>query len=157
MDPIRIGVIGASPERGWARNTHLPALQALPEYDVVAVCTSRQQTAEQAAQLYGARLAFWDYHELVRHPEIDAVTIAVGVPWHRDVALAALAEGKHVYCEWPLAQTVEQGEEMAAAADRAGRKTLVGLQARFAPWLRYLKTMAEDGTLGRIFSVNARL
>jgi predicted dehydrogenase len=157
MAPIRIGVIGASPERGWARTNHLPALQALPEYDVVAVCTSKQESAERAAEMYGAQLAFWDYHELLKSPDIDAVTIAVRVPWHHEMALAALAAGKHVYCEWPLAQTIQQGEEMAAAAAASGLKTQMGLQGRFAPWLRYVKEMVEDGTLGRVYDVNARL
>jgi len=157
MDRIRLGIIGASPERGWGKNTHIPALEHLPEYDLVAVCTSRQESADAAAKAFGASHAFSDYRELVQSPDIDAVTIAVRVPWHREMALAALAAGKHVYCEWPLAQNPEEGAEIVAAADAAGLRNMVGLQGRFAPWVRYVKELVEDGTLGRIYSVNARL
>ena len=99
MDRIRLGIVGASPERGWGKNTHIPAIEHLPEYELVAVCTSRKETADQAAAAYGARHAFSDYRDLVRCADVDVVTIAVRVPWHREIALAALAEGKHVYAE----------------------------------------------------------
>ena len=157
MERIRLGIVGASPERGWGKNTHIPAIEHLSEFELTAVCTSRQETAQKAASAYGARHAFWDYHELVQSSDIDAVTIAVRVPWHREIALAALAAGKHVYCEWPLARDPKEGAEMVKAAGAAGLKNIVGLQGRFAPWVRYVKELVDDGTLGRIYSVNARL
>ena len=157
MERIRLGIVGASPERGWGKNTHIPAIEHLSEFELVAVCTSRQETAQKAASAYGARHAFWDYHELVQSSDIDAVTIAVRVPWHREIALAALSAGKHVYCEWPLARDPKEGAEMVKAAGAAGLKNIVGLQGRFAPWVRYVKELVDDGTLGRIYSVNARL
>ncbi len=157
MDRIRLGIVGASPERGWGKNTHIPAIEHLSEFELVAVCTSRQETAEKAASAYGARQAFWDYHDLVQSSDIDVVTIAVRVPWHREIALAALAAGKHVYCEWPLARDPKEGAEMVKAAGAAGLKNIVGLQGRFAPWVRYVKELVDDGTLGRVYSVNARL
>ena len=157
MERIRLGIVGASPERGWGKNTHIPAIEHLPEYELTAVCTSRQESADAAASAYGARHAFADYHDLVECSDVDAVTIAVRVPWHREIALAALAAGKHVYCEWPIAQNREEAVEMVQAADAAGLKNMVGLQGRFAPWVRYVKELVDDGTLGRIYSVNARL
>ena len=157
MDRIRLGIVGASPERGWGKNTHIPAIEHLSEFELTAVCTSRQETADAAARAYGARHAFADYRELVGSADVDAVTIAVRVPWHREIALAALAAGKHVYCEWPLARDRSDGEEMVGAAGTAGLTNMVGLQGRFAPWVRYVKEMVDDGTLGQIYSVNARL
>ena len=157
MESIRLGIVGASPERGWGKNTHIPAIEHLPEYELTAVCTSRQESADAAASAYGARHAFADYRDLIQCTDVDAVTIAVRVPWHREMALAALEAGKHVYCEWPIAQSREEAVEMVQAADTAGLKNMVGLQGRFAPWVRYVKELVDDGTLGRIYSVNARL
>ncbi|MEE8518221.1 MAG: Gfo/Idh/MocA family oxidoreductase, partial [Dehalococcoidia bacterium] len=157
MDRIRLGIIGASPERGWGKMTHVPAIEHLPEIELTAVCTSREETASAAREAYGARYGFSDYHELVDSDEVDAVTIVVRVPWHREMALAALAAGKHVYCEWPLAQNIEEGAEMVAAANASGLTNMIGLQGRFAPWARYVKELVDDGTLGRVYSVNARL
>lgn len=157
MERIRLGIVGASPERGWGRMTHIPAIQHLPEYELTAVCTSRKETAEAAAKAYGARYAFADYRELVQCADVDAITIAVRVPWHREVALAALAEGKHVYCEWPIAGNLEDAADMVEAANSTNLRTMVGLQGRFAPWVRYVKELVDDGSLGRIYNVQARL
>jgi predicted dehydrogenase len=75
--PIRIGVIGASPSRGWGTAAHLPALQALEEFDVTAVATTRLSTARATAEAFGVPLAFADDAELVSRPEVDAVAITV--------------------------------------------------------------------------------
>ncbi len=150
MDRIRLGIIGASAEHGWGKMTHVPAIEHLPEVELTAVCTSSEETAAAAASAYGVRYGFADYHELVQCDEVDAVTIVVRVPWHREMALAALAAGKHVYCEWPLAQNIEEGVEMVDAAKATGLKNMIGLQGRFAPWVRYVKELVDDGTLGRV-------
>ncbi len=157
MERIRLGIVGASLERGWGKMTHIPAIQHLQEYELTAVCTSRKESAAATASAYGARYAFADYHEIVQCTEVDAITIAVRVPWHREIALAALAAGKHVYCEWPLAQNLEEAVEMVEAADASSLKNMVGLQGRFAPWVRYVRELVDDGTLGRIYNVHARL
>lgn len=157
MERIRLGIVGASAERGWARETHIPALQALPEYELTALCTSRPESAKRASEVYDTKYAFSDYRELVRCPEVDAVIISVRVPWHREIATAALNEGKHVYCEWPMAATMVEAEEMVETARRSGMKNQVGMQGHFAPWVQYVKELVQEGKLGRIFSVNARL
>ena len=101
-DKIRVGLIGANAHSGWSMRAHLPALRAMPDYELTAVCTSRPETAAESAAHYGARLAFHDYHMMVRHPDIDLVSVSVRVPLHHDMVMAALHAGKHVYCEWPL-------------------------------------------------------
>ena len=144
-EKIRVGVIGASVNRGWGWRSHLPALQALPEYELVGVCTAHAETARDSAAATGARHAFTDYRELVAHPEIDLVTSAIRVPWHREIALAAAEAGKHVYCEWPLGTNLSEVEEMAEAARKAGVKAMPGLQARAAPWVLQLKELLDSG------------
>jgi len=129
-EQIRVGIIGANAHSGWSMRAHLPALLALPEYQLTAVCTAHQETAEESAKHYGARLAFHNYQEMVVHPDIDLVSVSVRVPLHHRMVMAALDAGKHVYCEWPLGANLAEAEEMASLAQAKGVCHMVGLQAR---------------------------
>src|SRR4051812_27273034 len=133
MDRIRVGIIGASPERGWAAAAHVPALRALPQYELTAVGTSRPESAREAARAFGAAHAFTDARRLAEHPEVDLVVVTVKVRAHAELVGAALAAGKHVYCEWPLGLTTAEAEHLAASARTAGVHDAIGLQARYAP------------------------
>jgi predicted dehydrogenase len=154
MEPkkIRVGIIGASPDRGWAARAHVPALMALPEYEITAVGTSRPESARAAARQFGAAHAFTDAQQLAEHPEVDLVVITVKVPAHAELVQAALAAGKHVYCEWPLARTTEEADTLTKAARIAGVHHAVGLQARYAPAIAYARDLVEDGHVGRVTS-----
>jgi len=154
--PIRAGIVGASVNRGWGWRSHVPALLALPDYKLNAICTAHQETAEAAARETGAAHAFSDYHAMVQSPEVDLVTVAVRVPWHREMVLAAIEAGKHVYCEWPMGASIAEVEEMAAAARSAGVKAMVGLQGRSAPWVQHLKELVQQGYVGRPVTANAK-
>src|SRR5215217_7817874 len=79
---IRVGIIGASASRGFASIAHIPALQALSEFEIAAVCTTRQETAEAAARHYGVPLAFSDPAQLAAHADVDLVSVSVKVPDH---------------------------------------------------------------------------
>ncbi|MFF5494232.1 Gfo/Idh/MocA family protein [Streptomyces aquilus] len=153
-EPIRVGVIGAGTERGWARTAHLPALAALPEYELTAVATTRAGSARRAAEQYGAAHAFTDPARLSGHAEVDLVVVAVKTPDHLDLVLPALEAGKHVYCEWPLGRTTKEAEVMAEAARRAGVHAAVGLQARLAPAARHARRLLTSGAIGRVTAVN---
>ncbi|MCK7624327.1 Gfo/Idh/MocA family oxidoreductase [Streptomyces sp. RS10V-4] len=150
--PLRVGVIGANPDRGWAARAHIPALAALPDYALTAVATSRPESARAAARAFGAAHAFTDAGRLAAHPEVDLVVVTVKVPAHAELVGAALAAGKHVYCEWPLARTTEEAATLAAAAERAGVHHALGLQARYAPAVSYARELVAAGRLGRITS-----
>ena len=102
--PLRIGFAGANAERGWAKDAHFPALKALPGLAVHAVSARTQEIADAAAAAFGAAKAFGDSLAMARDPDIDIVAVTVKVPEHRQIVLAALEAGKHVYCEWPLAR-----------------------------------------------------
>jgi len=151
---IALGVVGASAKYGWAMRAHLPAFLALPEYELVAVCTAHQETAEESAQHYGSRKAYSDYHDLVSDPEIEVVDVCIRAPSHYAVAMAALEAGKHVFCEWPLGANSAQADEMAALASAKGVRTMVGLQSRYAPSFQHLRQLVEQGYLGRMLSAN---
>lgn len=140
---IKVGIIGAGADRGWARVSHIPALKALPEYEIAAVCASRQETADLSAKDIGVGLAFGDYRDLVAHPQIDLVTIAVNVTLHREIAEAALAAGKMVYSEWPLARNITEAEELNVLATSRNLRTIIGLQGRFSPAVRYVRNVVH--------------
>ncbi len=152
--PIRVGLIGVNPDQGWAAHTHLPALQALPQFELTAVSTTSRETAEFAAQRFGASLAFDNAHDLVTHPDVELVTVAVKVPHHRELVLAALEAGKHVYCEWPLGNSLEQSIEMAEFARGFNVHTTVGLQGRASPWLAAVRELVTSHRLGHILSTS---
>jgi predicted dehydrogenase len=67
-DKIRVGIIGASMRNGWGRDAHIPALSALPEFEITAVSTSRQETADETAKHFGIPHAFADPYKMVQHP-----------------------------------------------------------------------------------------
>ena len=156
-DRIRIGIIGASTRYGFGMRAHLPALLALPEYELTAVCTSHRETAEESARHYGARHAFHDYAEMAEHPEVDLVTVCVRVPQHYPRVMAALEAGKHVYCEWPLGANLAEAEEMAGLAQAKGVRHMVGLQARGAPEVLYIRELLAEGYVGEVLACNMTL
>ncbi|MBI4233958.1 MAG: Gfo/Idh/MocA family oxidoreductase [Chloroflexi bacterium] len=156
---LRVGVIGAGQPDYWGARAHVPAFRALPNTEVVAVCTTRRETAEAAAQRMGIPRAYWDVLEMVASPDIDLVSVAVRVSQHHSVTMPALEAGKHVFCEWPLALDSGQASEMLALASRKGVRHAMGTQARFAPGILYLKDLLDGGSIGRplVFSMTQLL
>jgi predicted dehydrogenase len=151
-DTLRVGIVGASASRGFASIAHIPALQALSEFEIVAVCTSRQESAEAAAQRYGARLAFTDPAQMAAHPDVDLVTVSVKVPDHYRPVMAAIDAGKHVYCEWPLGRNTDEAQQMLDAAERKGVRHAVGLQGQWSPTIGYVKDLIADGYVGKVLT-----
>lgn len=151
---VRVGIVGANVRYGWGTRAHVPALLALPEFELVAVCTAHRETAEESARAYGARHAFSNYNELVAHSDVDLVTVAVRVPLHHRVVMAALSAGKHVYCEWPLGANLDEAQAMASLARTKGVRNMVGLQARASPGLLRLKEMLKEGHVGEVLAVS---
>ncbi len=88
----------------------------------------------------------------MRDPAIDIVTIAVKVPDHRDLVLAAVAAGKQLYCEWPLGRDLAEAEALACAARAAGVHAAIGLQARLNPAARRARELIASGAIGRVLS-----
>jgi predicted dehydrogenase len=151
-EKIRVGIIGASMRNGWARDAHIPALSALPEFEITAVSTSRQETADETAKHFGIPHAFADPYKMVRHPDVDLVSICVRVPFHHQLGMAALNAGKHLYCEWPLAATTEQAQQMRDLAVRKGFHHMAGLQARAAPAFNRVRDLVAEGYVGKVLS-----
>ena len=153
--PLRVGIVGASVgAQGWASLSHMPALAMLPQFKIAAVCTTRPETAAEAARKYGAERGFHDLNAMLREADLDLVSVVVKVPSHHDPVMAAIEAGKPVYCEWPLGANLAEAEAMAAAARRKNVPAMVGLQARGDPSLRYLRDLVAEGYVGDVLAVS---
>jgi predicted dehydrogenase len=150
MAIIRVGIIGIG---NWARHGHLRVLDLLPQYQVVAVQARRREAAEAAAVEFGIQHVVDTVVELVALPDVDLVLVLNTAPQHADTVRTVIAAGKDVYCEWPLTVSSEVAEELAALAQAAGVRHVVGLQRRLAPHNRYLRDLLAEGYVGKLRSV----
>src|SRR5256886_3359382 len=152
MATLGVGIIGVSPVRGWAATAHIPALRALPNYEIRALSAHSAQSARAAGDAFGISAVFADHEQLVTQPDIDLVAVTVKVPHHRQLVAAALAAGKAVYCEWPLGRDLDDARVMAELAAEQRVRTAVGLQARQAPAIEFVQELLRDGYVGEVLS-----
>jgi len=151
METVKVGVIGA----GFMGQAHAAAYVRHPAAELVAVADVREASARQLAERFGAR-AFTDIQEMLTACELEAVSICTNDEAHVAPTLTALAAGKHVLLEKPIATTIEDADTIIAAVERAGVKFLVGHTVRFDPHYAHLKRRVDAGELGDILAVFAR-
>ena len=148
---LGVGVLGA---HTWAEKAHLPGYAADPRVDLVAVCDVLPERAQAMATLFGARRVYKTAAELLADPEIAMVDVCTPTDTHLELSLAAIAAGKHVLCEKPIARDAADAFRLARAATAAKVKTKVGFTFRYSPALRQIKSWIADGTLGEIFHIH---
>lgn len=142
---IRIGVIGCG---DIAVTAHFPALARSSRAQLTAISTRRPERREALQKQYGVPFATGDYHELLMRGDVDAVIVATP-PWVTpEVTIAALESGKHVLCEKPVAMTIGQARAMQEAADRTGRRLMVGMTYHHDPILHKLREWVQSGRVG---------
>lgn len=134
-----------------AKRLHLPGFRLCGDAEVVAVCDADAEAAKAAGI---ARIAS-DYRELAQCADIDAFVIATPNVLHREIALAALASGKHVLCEKPLALNAAEAREMLRAAEAAGKVHMTAFTYRFTPAVQYARHLIEQGALGKLRTIRA--
>ena len=153
MKSIGIGLIGA----GFMGKCHALAFGAVkavfphvlrPRLEMLADTTLER--AWSSAGQFGFARATDDWRTLVEDPAVDIVSITTPNALHHAMALGAIAAGKHVYCEKPMGITLGQAEEMAAAASRAGVRTLVGYNYLKNPAALHARALIERGAIGRL-------
>lgn len=144
---MRMGLIGCGTVGAGG---HLPALSALPEVELVALSDVRASRLSELGARYGVERLYTDYRELLSQPDIDAVTVATPVHSHYPVVMDALAAGKHVLCEKPLADAAPLGWEMVQAAEKAGRLLAVNFEMRAGHVYRSIKESLAAGEIGRV-------
>jgi predicted dehydrogenase len=142
---IRVGIVGANAKSSWATVSHVLAINGLHGLKLSAVATRNEQSAREAAKAFGADRWFSDPFEMIRDERIDVITIAVKVPAHRELVLAALEAGKAVYCEAPHGRTVAEAEQMASAV--GSLHTAIGLQGRLNPAVRRAAQLVSSGKI----------
>src|SRR2546427_501805 len=122
------------------------------DFEITALSTSRRESADAASKVFGVPLAFDNHRDLVNRPEVDVVAVTVKVPYHLELATAALRAGKAVYCEWPLGNGLTEAETLAALAKKKRVLAVVGLQARSAPSVAYVHDLIKQGYVGEVLS-----
>jgi predicted dehydrogenase len=150
---FRVGIVGLQPGRSWAAVAHVPALRALTEdFEIVGVANTSFASAEAAARAVNLPRAFASVDEMVASPDVDIIAVTVKVPHHLAVVNAAIDAGKHVYCEWPLGNGLEEARAMALRARQRGVRGIIGTQAMFAPEVQYLRDLIAEGYVGEVLS-----
>jgi predicted dehydrogenase len=122
------------------------------DFEITALSTTRRESADAASTLFDVAEAFDNHQELVSSPAVDVVAVTVKVPYHLELATAALEAGKAVYCEWPLGNGLNEAETLAALAKKQGVLAVAGLQARSAPAVVYVRDLVEQGYVGEVLS-----
>ncbi len=116
-----------------------------------ALCGRDEEWVRQAAGKFGWQEIETDWRRLVSRKDIDCVDIAAPSNFHKEIAIAAAENGKHIFCEKPLALSLADSRDMLAAVKRAGVRNQIGFNYRFAPALVLAKKMIEEGKLGKLF------
>lgn len=158
MARIRIGFVGLSVNRGWAKAAHLPYLSTSPHYEITGVVNSSLESSEAAIKEYGLSNAkgYASVAELVRS-DVDLVVVSVKGPQHYEALVPALEAGKDVYVEWPLAFNLKEAEELAKLAKEKGVRSMVGAQGGVEPAVRTVKGLLDSGAIGHVISSEATL
>jgi predicted dehydrogenase len=150
----RIAIIGCG---GIANGKHMPSLSKLKNVEMVAFCDIIVDKANEAAEKYGKgeKKVYENYKEVLKDKSIDIVHVCTPNDSHAEIAVAALAAGKHVMCEKPMAKTAKDARLMVEAARRSGKKLTIGYNNRFRPDSQHLHKLCEDGELGEIYFAKA--
>ncbi|HLN14304.1 MAG TPA: Gfo/Idh/MocA family oxidoreductase [bacterium] len=147
---VRVGIVGA----GFIGPAHIEALRRLGFVDVVALAGATQASAERKAGALCVPRAYGDYRELIADPGVEVVHITAPNELHYAVARDALAAGKHVVCEKPLALTSAESAELVRLAEQSGCVNAVTFNFRFYPLLRHARALIRRGDLGPIYLVH---
>ncbi|MET0860796.1 MAG: Gfo/Idh/MocA family oxidoreductase [Microbacterium sp.] len=150
------GFMGAAHSQGWRVAPRFFDLPLEPEMTVVVGRDAAK--TEASARKWGWRESATDWREVIARDDIDVVDIVTPGDTHAEIALAALAAGKHVLCEKPLANTVAEAEEMTAAAELAaeqGVRSMVGFTYRRVPATTFARDLVAAGRIGEIRQVRA--
>ena len=156
---LNIGLIGYK----FMGKAHSGAFTQLPiyfgeEYRVnkKAICGRNTESVKKAALQFGWAEHEKDYKELIKRDDIDIIDVTTPSNFHKDIVMEALAAGKHVFCEKPLALNLADAREMLEAAEKSGVKHQIGFNYRFVPAIQLAKQLIDEGRLGRIYHYRAR-
>ncbi len=149
---VRTGFVGS----GWARIAQAPAFEILDGVELTAVASPTEKRRRKFQEQFSIPNAYAGWEDLVAS-EVDLVCISAPPHLHYPVVKAALAAGKHVLCEKPMAMDMQEAADMCQMAEAADGFALLDHELRFHPAVRQVKQMIESGEVGRIYSVCAEV
>lgn len=157
-EQVRVGMVGYK----FMGKAHSHAYRDLPMFFpkvpkpvMKLICGRDEAGVKQAAEQFGWEGYITDWRELIKRDDIDLIDINAPSDAHKEIAIAAARAGKHLFCEKPLALTLEDAREMLHEAEKAGVKHMVGFNYRFAPAVQLAKKLVEEGRLGSIYHFRA--
>lgn len=148
MSTLKIGVIGCG---SIAQHRHLQEYSWNKAVEIVAVCDINEERALEIGKEYSAK-AYTDYKELLADKDIDAVSVCTPNYLHAPISIDALNAGKHVLCEKPMATSSEEAAQMIEAAEKNGKKLMIGHNQRFVKSHQKARELIKSGEVGKIYS-----
>jgi predicted dehydrogenase len=148
---LRVGVLGAG---AWATFAHLPGFRRDDRCEIVGIADPQAELARAAAHRFDIPAVAADHRALIEREDIDVIDVCTPSHTHFELASAALAAGKHVLCEKPVAYDFRETRRAAALARGRGLKTKLGFTFRYAPAMRYMRELVEQGFIGQPFIFN---
>lgn len=151
MEKFKLGIIGA----GGFSNNHLNGIKGLDFVEVVAICDVVEENARNQAEKYNIPHYYTDHKELLKHEEIQAVTLPLPDQVHASIAVDAMKAGKHVLCEKPMALSREDCEIMIKTAKETGMQLMVGQIGRYTPAFVKAKEIFDSGEIGELMFIES--
>lgn len=149
---LRIGVFGY----GMIADVHAEGLAHMEGVELIAVCGPREAGAREFAEKFSIRNVYTDPARLLDHDEIDGVLVDAPDAFHHDLVMRSIAAGKHIFCEKPLAVTVEEAREMYEGARAANLRTVVGFSNRWNIAANNIRKRIDDDVIGEIVHVHGQ-
>ncbi len=150
---VRFGIIGA----GVISASHAQGITATPNAQIGAVCDIIEEKAVALAEKYGVDKIYTDYHELLKDPDIDAVSVCVPSGMHGEIVMAAARAGKHILCEKPVEITKEKIDEMIRVVESTNVKVQCVFQRRIRSTSQKVKAALDSGVFGKVLMASAYL
>jgi len=149
MSKLRVAVIGA----GAMGASHVRVYSKMEDIDLIAVCDNNKETSSKVADKYKIK-SYTSYEEMFENESLDAISISVPTKFHKEVTLCAIKNKINVLVEKPIADSVEDAQEMIDEAKKSNVKLMVGHIERFNPVIVELKKRIENNELGKIYKLH---
>lgn len=152
MSKVIVAIIGCGT---IANSAHIPSYLNNSDAEIKYFCDIISERAQAAVEKYGCGTAVADYHDILRDPEVEVVSICTPNRMHSVIAMDALRAGKHVLCEKPAARTYPEALEMQKVQHETGKVLNIGVVNRFNDGVNVIKRIIDSGELGEVYHVYA--
>ncbi len=153
MKKIRVGIIGT----GFGAKVHAPVMKSHPGFEVVSISSVSRGRLDEIKEETGIEKVYGNWEEMLGTEDLDLVSVASAPLLHHDMVVKAIASGKHVLCEKPMAFDAEEAKKMIHARDAAGKMGWINFEYRFLPARQKVKEIISSGKIGKVLYVNFSL